>query len=135
MNHDFTRVTSHQNRSIIDKIYTNRPNKINNIRTCNNIDSDHKYICARYITKEAPYTPKFIFKRDYKDLTSHNINDYIDRSEFLNEIFTSNDSDFIAETLQIELNAIYNALAPGRYEQFKNNYVPYYTNEIREKSK
>ena len=42
MNHDFTRVTSHQNPSIINKIYTNRPNKIDNKRIYNDIDSDHK---------------------------------------------------------------------------------------------
>ena len=76
--------------------------------------------------------PKFIFTRDYSNLTYSKINEYIDRSEILNSIFWSNDSDFIAEALQIELNAIYNALAPGKAQQFKTNYIPYYNNEIRD---
>ena len=65
-------------------------------------------------------------------MTYSKINEYIDRSEILNSIFWSNDSDFIAETLQMELNSIFNALAPGKSQQFKSNYIPYYTNEIRD---
>ena len=34
--------------------------------------------------------------------------------------------------MQLELNAIYNALAPGRLTQFKHNYIPYYNLEIKE---
>ena len=132
MNKEYTRVTSHQQPSIIDKIYTNRPNKITNVLTKNNIDSDHKYITARYLLKEPAYLPKFIFIRDYSNLTYSKINEYIDRSEILNSIFWSNDSDFIAETLQMELNSIFNALAPGKSQQFRSNYIPYYTNEIRD---
>ena len=60
MNKEYTRVTSHQQPSIIDKIYTNRPNKITNVLTKNNIDSDHKYITARYLLKVKAYLPKFI---------------------------------------------------------------------------
>ena len=32
----------------------------------------------------------------------------------------------------MELNSIYNALAPGKSQQFRSNYIPYYTNEIRD---
>ena len=112
--------------------YCNKPNKITNLRTRDNFESDHKYLVARYITKEPIYQPKFIFKRDYKDLTPYNINDYIDRSEFLNQIFTSQDSDFIAECIQLELNSIYTALAPGKLTQFRRDYIPYYHSIIRE---
>ena len=131
-NNEYTRIVSHQQPSCIDKIYCNMPNKICNVRTIDNIESDHRYILARYITNEPVYQPKFILKRNYTELTAYNINDYIERSENLNLIFTSNDSDFIAECLQLELNAIYNALAPGRLTQFKHNYIPYYNSEIKE---
>ena len=130
LNKDFTRITSHQQPSCLDKIYTNKPNKFSNIRTCTNIDSDHKYVIARYMTREPAYHPKFVIKRDFKKLTKFNINDYINRSDILNEIFTSNDPDFISECLQIELNSIYNVLAPATYHQFKQNYIPYYTPKI-----
>ena len=76
-NHEYTRVTSHQNPSIIDKIYTNRPNKITNVQTKNNIDSDHKYIAARYLLTEPAYHPKFIQKRDYTELTHSKINEFL----------------------------------------------------------
>ena len=134
-NHNYTRVTSHQQPSCIDKIYTNRPTKMTNIQTKDNIDSDHKYVLGRYMTNEQTYRPKFILKRDYKDLTTYNINDYIDRSEYLNQIFTTQDTDFIAETIQMELNSIYNALAPGKLVQYRHDYLPYYNNEIKDEIK
>ena len=125
-NSDYTRTVSHQQPSCIDKIYTNSPNKITNLKTKNNIHSDHKYLVARFLTKEPSYTPKFFLKRDYTNLTKFNINDYINRSTILNDIFSSQDSDFIAEAIQIELNSIYNALAPGEIVKYRNNYIPYH---------
>ena len=50
LNRDFTRITSHQQPACLNKIYTNKPNKFSNIRTCKNIDLDHKYVIARYMT-------------------------------------------------------------------------------------
>ena len=61
-NQEFTRVTIHQQPSCIDKIYSSNANKITNIKTKNNIDSDHKYILARYITNEPIYQHKFYLK-------------------------------------------------------------------------
>ena len=61
-NHEYTRVVSHQQPSCIDKIYCNKPNKITNLRTRDNFESDHEYSVARYITKEPIYQPKFILK-------------------------------------------------------------------------
>ena len=92
-----------------------------NIKTCTNISSDNKYVTAKFNTKEPVYQPKFIQTRDFKNLASHNIKDLIDRSEISNEIFTSNDSDFIAECLQVELNVIYNILAPATLQHYKVN--------------
>ena len=131
-NNEYTRITSHQHPSTIDKIYTNKPNKMTNIRTMNNIDSDHKFIVARYLCNEPAYHPKFIKKRDYTNLTYCKINEYVTRSEILDTVFQSEDSDYIAETLHMELNAIYNTLAPSSIVQYKHNYIPYYNKEILE---
>ena len=90
-----------------------------NIRTINNIDSDHKFIVARYLCNEPAYHPKFIKKRDYTNLTYCKINEYVTRSEILDTVFQSEDSDYIAETLHMELNAIYNTLAPSSIVQYK----------------
>ena len=87
---------------------------------------------ANYSTKEPQYTPKFIQKRNYDELNVHNINLCLDNSEILNSVFTSNDPEYIAESIQLELNTIYNTLAPSKMVQYKTNYIPYYNNEIRE---
>ena len=119
INFDYTRITSPQQPSCIDHLYSNCSNKITNVRTITNYDSDNKYIVARYNTKEPLYNPKPFLKRDYSNLTSVNIDYCIDRSEILNNIFTSEDTDFIAESIQIELNSIIIFLAPGKLVQFK----------------
>ena len=88
-NFDYTRVVSHQQPSCIDHIYSNCADKITNIQTINNIDSDHKYIVCNYSTKESQYHPKNILVRDYTQLYTSNIKYCIDKSDNLNEIFTS----------------------------------------------
>ena len=35
----------------------------------------------------------------------------------------------------MELNSIYNALAPGKLVQYRHNYLPYYNNEIKDEIK
>ena len=50
-NNSYTRITSHQPPSCIDKIYSNVSHKISNIKTITNIDSDHKYVTAIYKAK------------------------------------------------------------------------------------
>ena len=133
INFDHTRIVSHQQPSCIDHIYSNCMNKITSVRTVTNIDSDHKYIVCRYLTKEPQYKPKKFLKRDYSELNGHNINKCLDQSPYLNDIFTSNDSNFIAETIQLELNTIFNVLAPGKLVQYKNDYIPYMNEDIKEK--
>ena len=132
LNKQYTRITSHQKPSCLDKIYTNIPNKMTNIMTKDNIHSDHKYVTAIYHSKHQLYTPKFIEIRNKDKLTKHNIELLIDQSPYLDEIFTTNDTDFIAQTIQIELNTIYNTLVPSRIVQYKTNYIPYYTPEIKQ---
>ena len=49
--------------------------------------------------------------------------------------FLSQDPDYIANTIQLELNTIYNILAPSKLVQFKSNHIPYYNSDICEKLK
>ena len=44
-------------------------------------------------------------------------------------IFQHQDPNFIANTLQLELNTIYNILAPEKIVQYKSNHVPYYSQD------
>ena len=128
-NKNYTRITNHQAPSCIDKIYTNVSHKINNINTVPNIDSDHSYVTAIYNVKEPLYTPKFFTKRNYQSLTKNNIEKYINYSN-LDTILQSQDPNYIANTLQLELNTIYDILAPSKIVQFKINRIPYCNEEI-----
>ena len=95
--------------------------------------SDHKYITGTYNLKDSPYQQKYFLQRNFNESTKHNIETCIDNSPLLNNIFNSNDPNYIAETLQLELNTIYNTLAPSKLVQVKHNYVPYYNESMREK--
>ena len=53
----------------------------------------------------------------------------------LDTIFHSQDPDYIANTIQLELNTIYNILAPSKLVQYKSNHIPYYNSDIRGKIK
>ena len=53
----------------------------------------------------------------------------------LDSIFNSNDPNFITNIIQLELNTIYNILAPSKLVQHNNNHIPYYNNEIRDRLK
>ena len=53
----------------------------------------------------------------------------------MDRIFQSQDPNYIANILQIELNTIFDILAPSKIVQLKNNHIPYYDNKIRAKVK
>ena len=63
-------------------------------------------------------------------LTKSNLALGIQNSENLNSIFNSQDPNFIAETIQIELNTLIDTIAPCKIVQNKKDYCPYYDNEI-----
>ena len=109
-------------------LYTNIIHNVSNINTVSNIDSDHFYMTAIYNVKEPIYTPKFFTKRNFQFLTEQNIKKYINYSN-LDTVFQHQDPNFIANTLQLELNSIYNILAPEKIVQYKSNHVPYYNQD------
>ena len=53
----------------------------------------------------------------------------------LDTVFHSQDPDYIANTIQLELNTIYNILAPSKVVQYKSDHIPYYNAKIRQKLK
>ena len=59
---------------------------------------------------------------------------YINYSN-LDTIFQSEDPNYIANTLQLELNTIYNILAPSKVVQYKSNHIPYYNEDTHSKIK
>ena len=73
-----------------------------------------------------------MFLRDKRKLTKIKLCNAIKNSIILNKIFTFTDPNLIAEAIIMELNAIIDFISPVKKIQFKNDYVPYYTKEIRE---
>merc|ERR1712002_583124 len=73
LNSENTRFIQNQNPSSIDHIYTNSPNNVTNVRTYNDMISDHKIIGATYNYKEKIYFPQFINTRNRRKLTRENL--------------------------------------------------------------
>ena len=122
LNNRYTRITKHQQPSTIDHITTNVPTKCNNTQTHLNIDSDHCILTTTYNTKHQITNPKYITIRNNNLLTKNKLQKYVTNSIPLQEIFAMTDPNEIAETIQIELNAIMNTIAPPKNIQFKKDY-------------
>ena len=131
-NNKFTRIASHQPPSCIDHIYSNCVNKIINVKTHNNIFSDHCILTAQYNANTTLYHPKFIKSRNTKLLNRNNLLNYLNHSENLQKIFRYDDPDLVALILHVELNTIINSIAPVKKIQYKKNYIPFYTPQIIE---
>ena len=134
-NSDFTRIVSHQPPSCIDHITSNCCNKIINVKTHNNIFSDHKIITAQYNAVLKIYHPKFIKSRNFRLLTTEAISLYINNSYLLNSIFRYDNPEIITNIIQIELNAIIDSIAPAKIVQYKKDFCPYYDSNIVNKLK
>ena len=128
-NNDYTRYVSHHPPSTIDHIYSNCPNNIKNIKTNTNLFSDHCTITGQYYSKEAIYQPKFFFKRNVKLLTKSELTKYILLSTPLQSIFQSQDPNYIANTIMMELNNIIEVIAPAKKVQVKKNFHPFLSEE------
>ena len=85
--------------SRIDHIYSNCVGKINNLTTIDNGLSDHSLIKFNYNTKFNHLKPKFMYKHDKHLLTTHTLTQYIDHNDRLNDIFSIEDPDQIANLL------------------------------------
>ena len=117
--------------SLIDHIYSNCVGKINNLTTIDNGMSDHSLIKFNYNTKFNNLKPKFMYRRDKHLLTTHTLTQYIDHNDRLNEIFSLDDPDQIANILLSELNLIINCIAPKKRIQVKTKFAPFIDKELR----
>merc|ERR1712105_585660 len=97
-----------------------------------NIDSDHCILTTTYNTKHQITNPKYITIRNNKLLTKNKLQKYVTNSIPLQEVFSMTDPNEIAETIQIELNAIMNTIAPPKDIQFKKDFTPYFDSQIIE---
>ena len=131
MNNEATRYCSGVEPSCIDHITTNCPDKLFNINTIKSIFSDHCYLVGNYKNKNMSYKPKKIKIRNHRALTKAKLENAIFFNENLNTIFSHQDPDTIALTLQVELNSIINSIAPKKFINFKKNHAPFLNQEIK----
>ena len=88
-------------------------------------------LATRYNTSAQIKNPDHIFIRNYKIITKCKLANAIRNSSILNNIFTYTDPNLIAEALFLEMNTIIDFISPLKKIQFKKDYVPYHTDEIR----
>ena len=86
---------------------------------------------TKYNTSAQIKNPDHIYIRNYKAITKSKIANAIRNSTILNNLFTYTDRNLIAEAFTLEINSIIEFLAPLKKVQFKVNYVPYHTDQIR----
>ena len=124
-NHEYTRYAPHQKPSIIDHVVTNCPLKISPIQTKPNIISDHCSLSFDYKTKPINLQPRFRMSRNIANLTKDNLIREVENSQPLQTIYNFDDPNYVAETIQNELNRIINKLAPKKRTQIRNkkNYI------------
>ncbi len=120
-----TRHSSNTTPSCIDHIYTNCPTQIHNTQIHNTGASDHCLLTTTYTTKHTTLQPTHIYKRKYHLLTQHTLEQYIQNSQPLTDIFQLTDPDLIANTLSTELNNIIDIIAPKYKIQTKTTHAPY----------
>ena len=117
-------VNGNLQRSCIDHIITNIPNKCNKPEVYSFGNSDHMVVHVKKFTKELRQHPNTIKKRSYKNF---------DENTFLNDIKTENfenvlntdDLNTAAELFETKFKAILDKHAPIKIFQQFRNYVPY----------
>ena len=131
LNDEPTRFLSGVDPSCIDHITTNCPEKFYNTNTIKTTISDHCCLVTNYKNKKIKYQPKKIKIRNFKNLTKIKLENAIIHNQNLNTIFNYNEPDTIANIFQLEMNSIIDLIAPLKVVNFKKNYAPYLSDEIK----
>ena len=111
--------------SCIDHIYSNCPTLLHNTTTLHTGASDHSILTTQYNTRNTTTQPTHISVRPRHLLTQHSLEQHIQHSLPLQQLFQSHDANTVADTLMYELNLIINTIAPARTIQATKHYTPY----------
>ena len=132
LNSKFTRYAPHQNPSTIDHLITNRPSLFSDVTTITNCISDHCTLMVNFKIKAEIYWPRFKFNRNLKKLTSDSLKLAVAKNHKIQNLMRYDDPNYVAETLNNELNFIIDELAPRRRIVNNKKFQPFYNNEIRD---
>ena len=118
--------------SCIDHITTNCPTLMHNTTTHITGASDHCILTTTYSTRHKTQQPQYIKTRDRDLLTRHAMQQFITHSTHLQQLFTHNNANTVADTLMGELHLMINCIAPSRIIQAKTKHAPYLDTEAHQ---
>ena len=118
-----TRIERGQPRSGLDHLYSNRPEKLSQVKTFLTGMSDHKLVKVIRYTKSFKILPRYVKKRSFKNFNEEAFKTKLAESN-LEEILTCYDVNIAAETLVDKVNSILDSMAPIKTIQVRAHYVP-----------
>ena len=122
-------------KSCLDHVVTNVPNKCNVPEVSAGGVSDHMAVMVTKRTREIQNQPKTIRKRNYKNFDQHSflmdIADSFNRGKF-DSILNATDPDIAASHFSGIFNVILNRHAPLKTFHVRNNYAPWISQKTKE---
>ena len=139
--HSYTRIQKYGNqiqKSSLDHIITNVPEKCSVPEISAGGDSDHMAVMVTKFSREVKTSPKTIKKRNYKNFNDvlflNDVNHSLQSGEF-NKVLNSSSPDEAAALFSGVFGSILNRHAPIKVYQVRNNYVPWLSKETAEEMK
>ena len=118
-------------RSCIDHVITNIPNKCNMPEVLGVGNSDHLAVKVQKYTSELRQHPNAIKKRSFKNFNKDAFLADIDAEDFM-PVIEANDIETAAQIFENKFTRIYDKHAPIRVIQQHRNYVPYLSDATKE---
>jgi hypothetical protein len=113
----------------LDHLYTNRPDKLSEVKAEFTGMSDHKIILVRRFSKDIKRTERYTTKRIFKDFQPDQFQAAVRSMPELAACLASTCPSVAASVLTGGLTRILDIMAPVRTIQQRRNYVPYLSRE------
>ena len=115
----------------LDHLYTNRPDKLSEVRAEFTGMSDHKIILVRKFSKDLRTAERYTRKRMFKNFQPDQFKYAVMAMPELAACLASTSADTAASALTSGLGRILDAMAPVRTIQNRKSYVPYLSSETK----
>ena len=113
----------------LDHLYTNRPNKLSEVKTEFTGMSDHKIVLVRKFTKDMKKTERYTTKRTFKHFQPDHFQAAVRTMPELETCLSSTCPSVAARLLTTGISKVLDSMAPVRTFQNRKNYTPYLTKE------
>ena len=125
-----TRFERGQQKSGLDHLYSNMPDKLSHPRTFFTGMSDHKLVKVIRYTKSFKQLPRYVRKRSFKDFNEESFHQQLSECN-LKDILQCRDPEIACRMLTSKLTTILDNLAPITNIQVRSNYVPGLSKETK----